>query len=68
MISNIALVLGIGKLSTAIYNTIQAKRKPSGEATNTFEKRNVCRKTAMAASWEAGTYFVIALITMFLGK
>lgn len=68
MISSFALVLGIGKLSTAIYNTLQARRKPSSEATNTFEKRNVCRKTAMAVSWEAGTYFIVALIAMLLGK
>lgn len=48
MISNFALVLGLGKLSMAIYNFIQGRKAPSREATNTFEKRNVCRKTARA--------------------
>lgn len=48
MISNFALVLGLGKLSMAVYNFIQGRKTPSSEATNTFEKRNVCRKTARA--------------------
>ena len=68
MVSSIALVLGLGKLSTAIYNTIQGKKSPSTEATNTFEKRNVCRKTAKACAWEAGTYFALALIFVLIGK
>jgi hypothetical protein len=67
MISSFALVLGLGKLSMAIYNAIQGKKAPSSDATNTFEKRNVCRKTAMACSWEAGTYFAIAIIAVVLG-
>ena len=67
MISSFALVLGLGRLSMAIYNTIQSRKAPSSEATNTFEKRNVCKKTARACAWEAGTYFAIALIAVVLG-
>ena len=67
MISSIALVLGLGKLSSAIYNILES-RKVSKDATNTFEKRNVCRKTSKACAWEASTYFAIALIAMLLGE
>lgn len=68
MISNFALVLSLGKLSMAVYNFIQGRKAPSSEATNTFEKRNVCRKTARACLWEAATYFVIFLIFLIIGK
>lgn len=68
MISNFALVLSLGKLSMAVYNFIQGRKTPSSEATNTFEKRNVCRKTARACLWEAATYFVIFLIFLIIGK
>lgn len=68
MISSIALVLGLGKLSMTLYNILQAKRRPSNEATNTFEKRNVCRKTAKACAWEATTYFIIFIIYSVIGK
>lgn len=68
MISNFALVLGLGKFSMAIYNFVQGRKAPSSEATNTFEKRNVCRKTARACLWEAATYFVIFLIFLIIGK
>ena len=67
MISSIAGVLGFGKLSMSIYNIIESK-KVSNEASNTFEKRNVCKKTAKACAWEAITYFVIALVFVVLGK
>ena len=50
MISSIAGVLGFGKLSMSIYNIIESK-KISNEASNTFEKRNVCKKTAKACAW-----------------
>ena len=68
MISNFALVLSLGKLSMAVYNFIQGRKAPSSEATNTFEKRNVCRKTARACLWEAATYFVIFLIFLIIEK
>lgn len=68
MISNFALVLGLGKLSMAIYNFIQGRKASSSEATNTFEKRNVCRKTARACLWEATTYFIIFIIYSIIGK
>ena len=47
-------VLAFSKYCMAFYNWLESNRKPSNEPTNTFEKRNVCRKTAKA-------YFVPAL-------
>ena len=68
MISNFALVLSLGELSMAVYNFIQGRKAPSSEATNTFEKRNVWRKTARACLWEAATYFIIFLIFLIIEK
>lgn len=68
MISDFTLVLSLGKLSMAVYNFIQGRKAPSSEATNTFEKRNVCRKTARACLWEAVTYFIIFVIFSIIGK
>ncbi len=68
MISDICFILAIGRLSQFAYNAIQFKKGPSNEATNTFEKRNVCRKTAMANFWEAATYVVLGIACVFTGK
>lgn len=55
-------------MSQFAFNVIQFKKGPSNEATNTFEKRNVCRKTAMANFWEAATYVVLGIACAFTGK
>ena len=68
MISDICFILAIGRLSQFTYNAIQLKKGPSNEATNTFEKRNVCRKTAIANFWEAATYVVLGIACAFAGK
>ena len=68
MISDICFILAFGRMSQFTYNVIQFKKRPSHEATNTFEKRNVCRKTAMANFWEAATYVVLGIVCLLTGK
>lgn len=68
MVSDVCFILAIGRLSQFAFNVIQFKKRPSSEATNTFEKRNVCRKTAMANFWEAVTYTVLGIACAFAGK
>lgn len=65
MVSDICFILAIGRLSQFAYNAIQLKKGPSNEATNTFEKRNVCRKAAIANFWEAATYVVLGIAYAF---
>jgi hypothetical protein len=68
MISNFALVLGLGKLSMAIYNFIQGRKAPSSEATNTFEKRNVCKKTARAYLVEGTIWLAMTLLLLIIKR
>ena len=50
-----------------IYNIVQSQ-KESHKATNTFEKRNVCKKTAKAITWEALTFFVMGFVCLIFRK
>lgn len=49
------------------YNIVQSQ-KESLEATNTFEKRNVCKKTSGAIACEAAAFFVIGFVCLIFRK
>lgn len=68
MISSIAFVLYLGKLVSWGYNLYMSKKKPDHSANNTYERKNICRKTASANFWEMTTYGLIAIIAFILGK
>lgn len=66
MISSIAFVLYLGKLSSWIYNLIMSKSKDK-QVDNSYERRNVCRKTANANFIEMITYGLITIIAFIIG-
>lgn len=68
MISSFAFVLYLGKLVSWIYNLYISKKKVDHSVDNTFERKNVCRKTANAIFYEMVTYGLIAIIAFILGK
>lgn len=67
MCSEFCLIMAISRMVQVIYNMLQSQ-KESHEATNTFEKRNVCKKTAKAITWEALTFFVIGFVCLIFRK
>ena len=68
IISSVAFVLCLGKLGSVVYNYMQWMKPPSNDPKNTFEKRNVCRKTMSANLAEVFTYMVICIVASILGK
>ncbi len=50
-----------------IYNIVQSQ-KESHKATNTFEKRNVCKKTAGAIACEATAFFVMGFVCLIFRR
>jgi delta-aminolevulinic acid dehydratase/porphobilinogen synthase len=57
----------IARMVQVLYNIVQSQKK-SHEATNTFEKRNICKKTAKAITWEAATFFVMGFVCLIFKK
>lgn len=68
IISSVAFVLCLGKFGSAAYNYLQWMKPPSSDPKNTFEKRNVCRKTMSANLAEMFTYMIICIVASILGK
>ena len=67
MCSEFCFILAIARMVQVIYNLVQSQ-KESLEATNTFEKRNVRKKTAKAITWEALTFFVIGFVCLIFRR
>ena len=67
MCSEFCFIMAIVRMVQVIYNIVQSQ-KESHEATNTFEKRNVCKKTAKAITWEAVTFFVMGFVCLIFRK
>lgn len=67
MCSEFCFIMAIARMVQVIYNLVQSQ-KESLEATNTFEKRNVCKKTAKAITWEALTFFVIGFVCLIFRR
>ena len=65
MCSEFCFIMAI--MVQVLYNIVQSQ-KESHEATNTFEKRNVCKKTAKAIAWEAVTFFVMGFVCLIFRK
>lgn len=68
MISSIAFVLYLGKLVSWLYNLYVSKKKVDHSIDNTYERKNICRKTANATFYEMITYALVAIIAYILGK
>lgn len=66
MMYRIAFILYLGKLSSWIYNLIMSKSKDK-QVDNSYERRNVCRKTANANLIEMITYGLITIVTFIIG-
>lgn len=67
MCSEFCFIMAIARMVQVIYNIVQSQ-KESHKATNTFEKRNVCKKTAGAIACEATTFFVIGFVCLILRR
>ena len=65
--SEFCFIMALTRMVQVIYNIVQSQ-KESHEATNTFEKRNVCKKTAKAIIWEAAAFFVIGFVFLISRK
>lgn len=65
MVSMIALLLATDKFAMMFYNTLMANKKPDSDPKNTFEKRNICAKTAHAYMFEGIVFLVLAIIAGF---
>jgi hypothetical protein len=65
MVSMVALMLAADKFVMMLYNVLMAKKKPDSDPKNTFEKRNICAKTAQAYMVEGIVFLVLALIAGF---
>lgn len=63
MCSEFCFIMTLSRIVQVIYNIVQSQ-KETHEATNTFEKRNVCKKTAGAIAWEATAFFVIGFVCL----
>ena len=68
MISSFAFVLFLGKLVSWIYNVYISKKKFDHSVDNTFERKNICKKTANAIFYEMITYGLIAIIALIFKK
>lgn len=58
----------LSKYGMYIYNLLESKKKPSTEPTNTFEKRNVCKKTARAYFVEGTIWLVMTLLFLIIKR
>lgn len=67
MCSEFCFIMSLARIVQFLYNIVQSQ-KESHEATNTFEKRNVCKKTAGAIAWEATSFFVIGFVCLIFRK
>lgn len=61
--SEFCFIMAIARMVQAIYNIVQSQ-KESHKATNTFEKRNVYKKTARAIACEATAFFVMGFVCL----
>lgn len=65
--SEFCFIMAIARMVQVLYNIVQSQ-KESHEATNTFEKRNVCKKTAGAIACEAGAFVVMGFFCLIFRK
>lgn len=67
MCSEFCFIMTLSRIVQVIYNIVQSQ-KETHEATNTFEKRNVCKKTVGAITWESAVFFVIGFVFLIFGR
>ena len=58
----------LSKYGMYFYNLLESKKKPSTEPTNTFEKRNVCKKTARAYLVEGTIWLAMTLLLLIIKR
>jgi len=64
----VMLAMTLSKYGMYFYNLIESKKKPNYDPTNTFAKRNVCKKTAKAYFVEGTIWLVMTVIFLIIKR
>lgn len=64
----VMLAMTLSKYGMYFYNLLESKKKPNSDPTNTFAKRNVCKKTAKAYLVEGTIWLTMTILFLIIKR